>query len=129
MCTGVGKKMLQQYDVKQIDVMAVAHYFHYNQISSVCYSSFDPVVEKNICESNTYFRCLRQFIAWLFCSTRSFIKFHPQQTAREAYLDVFKACGIPYVVVGDAVIPEVVLATSPQLKIFGLCSSVLFLRQ
>lgn len=126
-CTVTGVSMLSHFVVCKIDLTTVLDSFKSSLAEVKILFVFDPVVEKKICDSKTFLRSLEDFVrANLNSGEKIAIKFHPQQVSFTMYLNVFNSLQIPYQVVPQDVIPEVLLLKSSGLRVFGLSSSVLF---
>lgn len=126
-CTNTAWSVLSQFRVNKIDLPSLGGSFHQMIPDVKNLFIFDPVVEKGVCDPDIFRSCLKDFVrSNLSSETEVAIKFHPQQVSHELYLQVFDAFQIPFRVIGQDVIPEVLLMTLPSLRVFGLCSSVLF---
>lgn len=125
--TDTAQSMLSKFTVSKIDLPSLTGSFHHPLPEMKILFVFDPVVEKKICDSETFFRCLEDFVRVnLNPSEEVALKFHPQQVSFAMYLDVFTSLQISYRILPQDVIPEVLLMSSSGLRVLGLSSSVLF---
>ncbi|MCE7863992.1 MAG: hypothetical protein DYG99_10680 [Bacteroidetes bacterium CHB5] len=126
-CTDIAHEMLQKYSTCKIDLKFLAASFEDPISEGKSLFIFDSVVENRVCEERIFLKCLDDFVCKnLSCRDKVAIKFHPQQRVFDKYLHVFQSNGVPYRLLQNDVIPEVLLMTSSGLNVFGLCSSVLF---
>lgn len=125
--TDTAQSMLSQFTVSKIDLTVLTSSFQHVLPEIKTLFVFDPVVEKKICDRQTFLQCLEDFVrANLSSDTEVALKFHPEQVSFEMYIEVFTSLQIPYRVVPQDVIPEVLFMASSGLRVLGLSSSVLF---
>lgn len=125
--TDTARSILSQFTVSKIDLPSLSGSFHHPLPELKTLFVFDPVVEKKICDKQTFLRCLEDFVrSNINPKEEVALKFHPQQVSFGMYTEVFESLKIPYRVVPQDVIPEVLLMVSSGLCVLGVSSSVLF---
>jgi hypothetical protein len=126
-CTIAAVSVLRSFTVQQVNIAPYVKKYPSATLQGYLFV-FDPVVEKQICEKEVFLRCFNNFIQKQIpsLSSRLAVKFHPQQSSFEMYLDVFNGHNIDYYIVPQDVIPEALLLGSSNVMTLGLCSSVLF---
>lgn len=87
---------------------------------------FDAVVEMDLCANDNFLKCLEDFVVEKVPHHSLAIKFHPFQKKVDQYIAIFNKHNIQYEILGNEVIPEMLLAQKRNLSVYGLSSSVLF---
>lgn len=124
--TRKARELLKSFHAEQVDVNRIlkTQTDESPRVSNLYI--FDAVVEMGLSDHIPFMESLETFISTQVPRKNLHVKFHPFQKDNAVYQALFDKYEIEYTILGSEVIPEMIIAQSSSMVVYGLASSVLF---